>query len=48
MQNKRRWDHLNTGFLLGTLGLALVLVPLVFAHSLHHWGAWVVFLVMLV
>lgn len=48
MQNKRRWDHLNTSFLLGTLGLALVLVPLVFAHSLHHWGAWVVFLVMLV
>ena len=47
MKNKRRWDHLNSGFLLGTLGLALVLVPLVFAHSLRHWGAWVVFLVML-
>lgn len=35
-------------FLLGTLGLALVLVPLEFAHSLKHWGEWVVFLVMLV
>jgi stearoyl-CoA desaturase (delta-9 desaturase) len=39
---------LNTSFLLGTLGLALVLVPLEFVHSLRHWGAWVVFLTMLV
>jgi stearoyl-CoA desaturase (delta-9 desaturase) len=42
----RRWSLLNLIFLLGTLGLALVLVPMVFAHSLEHWGAWVVFLVM--
>jgi stearoyl-CoA desaturase (Delta-9 desaturase) len=46
VQNKRRWDPLNTSFLLGTLGLALVLVPLEFRHSLTHWGSWVAFLVM--
>jgi len=44
--NKRRWDPLNVSFLLGTLGLAAVLVPLEFAHSLRHWGEWVMFLVM--
>jgi len=43
---KRRWSILNVTFLIGTLGLAVVLVPLVFPHSLSHWGAWVVFLVM--
>ena len=48
MPVSRRWDLLNTSFLLGTLGLALVLVPLEFVHSLRHWGAWVVFLTMLV
>jgi len=42
----RRWSPLNTSFLVGTLGLALLLVPLEFAHSLRHWGSWVVFLVM--
>jgi len=42
----KRWDLLNVTFLLGTLGLSLVLVPLELAHSLRHWGAWVVFLVM--
>jgi len=42
----RRWSLLNVSFLLGTLGLALVLVPLTFAHSLRHWGEWVVFLSM--
>lgn len=46
MPNKRRWDLLNTSFLLGTLGLAAVLVPLEFAHSLKHWGEWVMFLIM--
>jgi stearoyl-CoA desaturase (delta-9 desaturase) len=46
VSNKRRWNPLNTPFLIGTLGLALVLVPLEFAHSLNHWGEWVVFLVM--
>jgi stearoyl-CoA desaturase (delta-9 desaturase) len=45
--NTRRWDLLNSGFLVGTLGLALVLVPLEFAHSLARWSEWVVFLVML-
>ena len=48
MSIKRRWSLLNLSFLLGTLGLALVLVPLEFSHSLRHWGEWVVFLVMLV
>ncbi|WP_316412939.1 acyl-CoA desaturase [Mesoterricola silvestris] len=43
MPNKRRWDLLNTSFLLGTLSLALVLVPLEFRHSLAHWGEWVMF-----
>jgi len=43
---KRRWSLLNVVFLLGTLGLSLVLVPLAFVHSLSHWGAWVVFIVM--
>jgi stearoyl-CoA desaturase (delta-9 desaturase) len=33
-------------FLLGTLGLSLVLVPMEFSHSLRHWGEWVVFLAM--
>jgi len=47
MTESRRWDPLNVAFLLGTLGLAAVLVPLTFAHSLRHWGEWVVFLVML-
>lgn len=42
----RRWDLLNAGFLLGTLALSLVLVPLEFAHSLDRWGEWVVFLAM--
>ncbi len=46
MSFKRRWDLLNTVFLLGTLVLALVLVPLEFAHSLRHWSEWAVFLVM--
>ena len=46
MQNKRRWDLLNASFLLGTLGLAAVLVPLEFRHALSHWGEWVMFLVM--
>ena len=46
MAISRRWDLLNVSFLLGTLGLALVLVPLEFAHSLRHWGEWVVFLAM--
>ena len=46
MLHKGRWSLLNTSFLLGTLGLALVLVPLEFAHSLRHWGEWVVFAVM--
>jgi stearoyl-CoA desaturase (delta-9 desaturase) len=31
---------------LGTLGLAAILVPLEFRHSLTHWGEWVAFLVM--
>jgi stearoyl-CoA desaturase (delta-9 desaturase) len=43
---KGRFDLLNTSFLLGTLGLALVLVPLEFSHSLRHWSEWVVFLAM--
>ena len=46
MQNKGRWSLLNTSFLLGTLGLAMVTVPMVFRHSLVHWGEWVAFLVM--
>lgn len=46
MQITRRWDLLNITFLVGTLALAVILVPLEFAHSLRHWGAWVVFLVM--
>ncbi len=46
MPISRRWSLLNVSFLLGTLGLALVLVPLTFAHSLRHWGEWVVFLSM--
>ena len=33
-------------FLLGTLGLSMVLVPLLFLHSLRHWGEWVVFVTM--
>jgi stearoyl-CoA desaturase (delta-9 desaturase) len=37
---------LNIAFLGGTLALAMVLVPLRFAHSLVHWGEWVMFLVM--
>jgi stearoyl-CoA desaturase (delta-9 desaturase) len=45
--NVRRWDWLNITFLLGTMGLALVLVPVMFMHSLRHWGEWVVFLVMI-
>ncbi len=44
--NTRRWSLLNVPFLLGTLGLALVLVPLEFAHSMKHWGEWVVFAIM--
>jgi stearoyl-CoA desaturase (delta-9 desaturase) len=47
LAESRRWDPLNAAFLLGTLGLAAVLVPLTFAHSLRHWGEWVVFLVMI-
>jgi stearoyl-CoA desaturase (delta-9 desaturase) len=43
---KRRWNTLNTPFLIGTLGLALVLVPLEFAHSFRHWSEWAVFLAM--
>jgi len=43
---KRHWDLLNTSFLLGTLGLALLLVPLEWSHARAHWGEWVVFLVM--
>ena len=46
MQNKGRWSLLNTSFLLGTLGLAMVTVPMVFRHSLVHWGEWVAFIVM--
>jgi stearoyl-CoA desaturase (delta-9 desaturase) len=46
MKKSRHWDLLNIAFLLGTFGLAAVLVPLGFAHSLHHWGEWVVFLTM--
>ena len=46
MPNKRRWDPLNTSFLVGTLGLAAVLVPLAFKHSLVHWGEWVMFFIM--
>jgi len=46
VQNKGRWSLLNTSFLLGTLGLAMVTVPMVFRHSLVHWGEWVAFLVM--
>ena len=46
MPIKRRWSLLNSSFLLGTLGLALVLVPLELAHSLRHWSEWVVFLIM--
>jgi stearoyl-CoA desaturase (delta-9 desaturase) len=38
---------LNLFFLVGTLGLALVLVPVEFGHSLRHWSEWVVFLAML-
>jgi stearoyl-CoA desaturase (delta-9 desaturase) len=48
LATSRRWDLLNVLFLLGTLGLTLVLVPLAFAHSLAHWGEWVVFLAMVV
>lgn len=47
MKIKGRWSLLNTLFLLGTLGLAVVLVPLEWAHSLSHWSEWVVLLVML-
>jgi stearoyl-CoA desaturase (delta-9 desaturase) len=47
LDNKGRWSLLNASFLLGTLGLALVLVPLELRHSFGHWGEWVVLLVML-
>jgi len=43
MREKRRWDPLNTAFLVGTLLAAAVLVPLNFRHSLERWGEWVVF-----
>jgi stearoyl-CoA desaturase (delta-9 desaturase) len=39
-------DLLNFTFLLGTLGLALVLVPMEFRHSLQHWSEWLVLAVM--
>jgi len=42
----RRWSLLNVIFLVGTLALAMMLVPMVFLHSLKHWGEWVVFLAM--
>jgi stearoyl-CoA desaturase (delta-9 desaturase) len=44
---RRRWNTLNTPFLVGTLVLALVLTPLEFAHSLRHPSEWAVFLAML-
>jgi stearoyl-CoA desaturase (delta-9 desaturase) len=47
VQTKRRWSLLNVPFLVGTLALAAVLVPLEFAHSLRHWSEWVVFLAMI-
>lgn len=47
LENKGSWSLLNSSFLLGTLGLALVLVPLEFRHSLQHWGEWVVLLIMI-
>ena len=46
MENKGQWSLLNSSFLLGTLGLALVLVPLEFRHSLAHWSEWAVMIVM--
>ena len=42
LKNKSPWSLLNSVFLLGTLGLALVLVPLEFRHSLRHWSEWLV------
>jgi len=42
LKNKYPWSPLNSIFLLGTLGLALVLVPLEFRHSLRHWSEWAV------
>ena len=47
MPKKGSWSLLNSLFLVGTLGLAAVLVPLEFKHSLAHWSEWVVLLVMI-
>ena len=44
LRNKGSWSLLNAVFLLGTLGAALVLVPLEFRHSMKHWSEWVVLL----
>ncbi len=40
MPNARRWNPLNTLFLLGTLGLALVLVPLHLVLNGFRWSEW--------
>ncbi|HJW09568.1 MAG TPA: acyl-CoA desaturase [Holophagaceae bacterium] len=42
MDQPRRWNILNTSFLVGTLALAAVAVPLHLAFNGFHWGEWIV------
>jgi stearoyl-CoA desaturase (delta-9 desaturase) len=38
---QKRWNLLNTTFLLGTLAGALILVPLYLWRAGFHWGEWI-------
>jgi len=42
--SSQKWHPGNCLFFIGTLSLAVILVPLEFQHSFRHWSEWVVML----